>query len=360
MDGIRLKACTEASRIRMSWQGIKLLDPIPSSASKSPPVKTPYTVIADKLDILARSAEALQLHAGTTAPSLDHLDPTRRVTRDTISVVLLEGTGRNPRLIFHREPAPQKPEITTPPKRRLAVFGGGLEAEQERLARDAVKTDPLLVDPALLGPDGTYPPDYWYRRQGKELLERGQLLQMTYHHTPETITKILRQDLFKRLKMEAGAQALRGVSEPVMLGGTKPVVTHVLNRRLGDYTERIAAKHGMTVNERGELVGIGISVNEYFAMAQVDDAEAFVRASGGNAVMITGDELIARAEGDTKDLDAWKARLSREEPLPVRNSSLLVGSAGAVRELAFSWSKLWQNFWQRRGPRGKRMLATAA
>ncbi len=340
-------------------EGDQPLDPVPSCASKSPPVKTPYTVIADKLDTLARSAEALQLQAGTTAPSLDHLDPTRRVTRDTISVVLLEGTGRNPRLVFHREPAPQKKEITTPPKRRLAVFGGGLEAEEERLARETHKADPLLVDPLLLD-KGTYPPDYWYRRQGKEMLRHGRLLQMHYRHTPETLAHILRQDLFRRLKIEAGAEALRGVSEPVVLGGTKPVVTNVLNRRLGDYTEQIAELLGMEVNGDGQLMGIGIGVNEYFAMAQVDDAEAFVDASGGNAVMVTGDELIARAEGDTKDLDAWKARLNREEPLPVRNASLLVGSAGAVREMAFSWGKLWQNFWQRRGPRGKRTLATAA
>lgn len=38
----------------------------------------------------------------------------------------------------------------------------------------------------------------------------------------------------------------------------------------------------------------------------------------------------------------------------------LARSEGGVREMAFSWSKLWQNFRQRRGSRRRRTLATAA
>ncbi len=285
--------------------------------------------MAEKLAGLAEKAKQYQLETGTTAPSLDHLSATRKTTRQTISLVITSGDT----FVFHKEAMPKK-DSSAPTVYRAAVFGGGIESEEEaKLREDIALQSPTVA--ADLTDNGKYPPDAWYRLQGKHMLAHGSLLQMTYPLTPETVQAFIRTEVSKRLKMEAGVAADK-LGEPVVLAAD-PVETPVLNRRLGDYTESIASAHGLTVNERGELVGIGILVQERFTMATLRcNAQDFEAMANDAAIVWHADELVAVAERDTADVQAWKNRLQHQadpRALPIRNHSLLLGAAAAAERL---------------------------
>ncbi len=318
------------------------------------------SALATKLSDLADRARRLQLESGTTAPSLAHLEEGRTTTRSTLSLLLVHGR-RKPIFVFHREPMPQK-DVTLPPTHRAAVFGGGIQAEEEKRLEELSRSDPLLVDPRLLGEKGEYPPDAWYRLQGRHMLEHGALQRMRHPWTPETVHAFIRTELRKRLRMEAGAAA-RDIEVPELLTAD-PVETAVLHRRLGDFTEAIAERHGMGVNARGELEGIGILVQERFALSELlARPDEFVARSQGAALAWDADRLVANAERDTRDIGAWTSRLARQEndaELPVRNHSLLVGASAAAAHLTQrgAWGGLWRG--ARRLFRGRRTLGVAA
>ncbi len=315
------------------------------------------SVIGDKLATLAERAREFQLQSGTTAPSLDHLDPSRKTVRKTISLILTHGR-KDLSFVFHKEAMPKKkPEDQT--IYRAAVFGGGIQSEEEKSLEKISLQHPLLVDPNLLE-NGKYSADAWYRLQGKNMLESGSLLQMTFDTGPAMVQRYIHDELSKRLHMEAG-EAASMIGEPTSLRAD-PVVTPVLNRRLGAYTEQIADKHGLTVNERRELVGIGIEVHENFAVAPLlGNPYEFAEESEGNALVWSTDDLIAIAERDTHDLDSWKKRLENQENdvnLPIRNHSLLVGATAAVRhqEEQGKWGNRIAAVWNRVRNRNKHLV----
>jgi hypothetical protein len=289
--------------------------------------------LAGKLDDLAEKARLLQLETGTTSPTLDHLPAERKTVRDTLSLMLVSGR-RAPVFALHREPTPASKDI-----RRAAVFGGGIRSEEEARLDALAATDPLLVDPGLLDADGKFPADAWYRMLGKQMLRTGALPQMTFPWKPATVQAFIRTELSKRLRFEVG-QAARLIDDPELLTA-EPVVTNVLDRRVGDYTEAIAARYGLRVENRN-LVGIGIAVRERFALAELlCPPDEFGMAARGEAVLWPADRLVANAERDTADVAAWKSRMERQgDPLalPIRNHSLLVGAAGAVRGLQAKWN----------------------
>ncbi len=284
--------------------------------------------LSEKLHTLAEKARLFQLETGTTAPSLDHLAEGRKTVRQTISLVIASGDT----FVFHKEAMPKK-DAAAPTVHRAAVFGGGIESLEESALRAAIAAG--TNDDPDMEERGTYPPDAWYRMQGKHMLRTGSLQQMTYPLTPETVQEFIRTELSKRLRMEAGSAAM--YIGDVSLLQTQPVETAVLNRRLGSNTEEIASTHGLTVNERGELVGIGILVQERFAMAKLlCDPQDFEALANGAAIVWKADELVAVAERDTADVQTWKNRLQHQndpQQLPIRNHSLLVGAAAAAERL---------------------------
>lgn len=297
---------------------------------------------SQKLADLAAQAAQRQLETGTTAPSLDHLDAGRRTVRLAMSLALVGGS-HGQTFLLHREPMVTKktPPGEPPPATiyRAAIFGGGMESVEERRFADMVREDPLSIDPALLSEAGGVPPDYWYRRQGKHMLAHGHLEQMTYPVTQESILACLRSDLARRMGMEVGTQSLGAIGAPIALQNAQPVETNVLNRRLGNFTEPIAARHGLSVNAAGELVGIGITVRERFAMARLlTDPARFQALTRGNALAWPVEHLIAVAERDTRDATTWAGRLGpqfqmSDDTLPIRNHSLLLAAAGALAHL---------------------------
>lgn len=142
--------------------------------------------LAEKLSSLADKARELHLQAGATAPSLDHLPERFRTVRQNISLMLSAGGGRSPSFVFHREPLPQKAVAGQPPPARI-------------------------------------PPDAYYRLPDKHFLPtetqkpgEGGLLQMTYPPTLKTIEEFIRDELSKRLTLEAGATA-RLIGIPTVL-----------------------------------------------------------------------------------------------------------------------------------------------
>lgn len=320
--------------------------------------------LSSKLGALAEKAKQFQLESGTTSPSLDHLAENYRTTRQTISLVLTDDNTSDPTFVFHREAMVRKPAApgapVPPTVYRAAVFGGGVEAEEEKRLKRIARTDPLLVDRSLLDENGLVPPDAWYRMQGKHLLEYGRLLQMHYNVTPQIVQSFIQTEVRKRLKMEAGAASAK-IDQPIVLR-SEPVETAVLNRRLGEYTEAIAARHGLTINNNNELVGIGILVQERFAMAQLlCDPREFADQCSGNAIVWSADQLVAIAERDTNDLDAWKSRLEHqgENELPIRNHSLLVGASSAAAALEKrNWILTKLGRWWRRAS-GKKLSIAA-
>lgn len=315
------------------------------------------SVFGDKLQKLADRAKEFQLQSGTTAPSLDHLHPSRKTVRKTISLVLTHGR-KELSFVFHKEAMPKKkPDDAT--VYRAAVFGGGIQSEEEKRLERMSKTDLLFVDPDLLEKD-RYPADAWYRLQGKNMLYTGAMAQMAFDTGPAMLQGYIRDELSKRLHMEAG-EAASLIGEPALMQAD-PVVTPVLNRRLGGYTERIAEKYSMTVNERKELEGIGIEVHEHFAVAPLlADPYEFAEKSEGNALVWSADDLIAIAERDTADIDAWKKRLEHQGSdvnLPIRNHSLLVGATAAVRHIEEQgkWGNKIRNIWARFRDRNKHLV----
>lgn len=286
--------------------------------------------LSAKLTSLADRSKRLQLETGSTSITLDHLAPERRTVRSTLSLVLTASHNGEPMFVVHREKMPQKDASATP-QYRAAVFGGGVESTEERQFRQRVQVDPETVDQRLLEA-GKVPPDLWYRLQGKSLLTTGELVQLTYPLTSDFVASFVRNEIAKRLLMEAGEAA--AFIQDARLLQVQPVETAVVGAKFGSFTDAITQAHGLSQDSMGRITDIGILVQERFAAAGIvtSPLDFAVRANGA-ALVWSADQLIANAERDTADAGAWKGRMAHQgadASLPIRNHSLLMAAAAAV------------------------------
>lgn len=287
--------------------------------------------LSAKLTSLAARAQVLQLETGATSVTLDHLAAGRRTVRETLSLVLTASHNGEPMFILHREKAPQK-DASAAPQYRAAVFGGGVESIEEMQFRQRVQIEPETVDQRLLEA-GKVPPDLWYRLQGKSLLATGELVQLTYPLTSDFVESFVRNEIAKRLLMEAGEAA--AFIQDARLLQAEFVETAVLGAKFGSFTDAITQAHGLTQDASGRIAGIGILVRERFAAAGlVTSPMDFAAHANGSALVWSADQLIANAERDTNDAGTWKGRMAHQgvdNELPIRNHSLLMAAAEAVR-----------------------------